>query len=288
MELLSIKKYIITNRNLDDKTVCFNKMSKDDFYTLEGVNKVDGQEEKYLIYDCSKKNQTFDFDLFDKIVSEDVDSIRVIIFENWENEINQYFNCYDYLNRNDKKKLSEYFDNKMSIYTQLCNSVCLYIDDPENFNEYIINVEKDFNNKLGMDNEKHKTLEGYIYNLSLYELKKLYNVTGQELFKKNVRKGTKNNSTVKEIKESFKQYLYCYVFEESRKLFNIDAKEELDTLMSDLEIDEAIISYNLPKFFWFNHNGITVFSFDDLGIDRSGCYIKFNPQKVSVINGHRR
>ncbi|MCB7430351.1 hypothetical protein LI224_18675, partial [Erysipelatoclostridium ramosum] len=58
---------------------------------------------------------------------------------------------------------------------------------------------------------KTETLEGYIYNLSLYELKKLYNITGDELFKKNVRKGLRKSITIDNIIKSFNDYIKAFI-----------------------------------------------------------------------------
>ena len=59
---------------------------------------------------------------------------------------------------------------------------------------------------------------------------------------------------------------------------------DIDTIKQNLEITD-IEKYSDPKYFWFCHNGITIYSFNDEKLDRSGASIVLNPSKVSVING---
>lgn len=279
LELKNVFEKIVENRKLNKDDIEKNKLEDEKdcrFYTLEGVNLENGEEEKYLIYDCSGKDTNFDYDKYKEKISEVVDSIPIFLFKNWDDEMNQYFGCYDKLDSGKKKKeLSNYFDTKLSFYTDIENSLKLYVKEPVNFNEYVL------------DSNKTNSLEGYIYNFSLKELKKLFNITGKELFKKNVRKGLKKNPIIEEIKVSFRNYLYTYLYSKLKE----DLKESnnyvdiIEEIKNDLVIHDSVIECNSPEYFWFCHNGITIFSYDDAKIDRSGNYISLNPDKVSVING---
>ena len=279
LKLKNVFEKIVENRKLDKKNIERKKLEGVEdccFYILEGVNLENGEEEKYLIYDCSVKDTNFDYDKYTEKFSEVVDSIPIFLFKNWDDEMNQYFECYDKLDSGNKKKnLSSYFDTKLSFYTDIENSLKLYVKEPENFNEYVL------------DSNKMDSLEGYIYNFSLKELKKLFNITGKELFKKNVRKGLKKNPTIEEIKVSFRNYLYTYLYSKLKEdLKRLDeCVDIIEEIKNDLVIHDSIIECNYPEYFWFCHNGITIFSYDDAEIDRSGNYISLNPDKVSVING---
>ena len=58
-QLKHIFERIITERNLDNTSESLNyeKLSDtENFYTLEGINKENGDEEKYLIYNCSNND----------------------------------------------------------------------------------------------------------------------------------------------------------------------------------------------------------------------------------------
>ena len=138
-----------------------------------------------------------------------------MIFKNWDDEINQFFDCRATLNAKNKMMLNHYFNNKLSLYTEMCDEIMLNIDDSANFNEYILNDYID------------ETPKGYIYNLSLLELKKLYNITGTELFKSNIRKGLEHDKNVNEIKKSFRNYLFTYIY---KKLENIIDSEKLKSI----------------------------------------------------------
>lgn len=255
-------------RCLDENTI-YRDTKCDRTYIIEGINSNNGNEERYLIYDCSDKNNNFNYKEYSLSLLDEASSIKVFVFKNWQDEMDQYFKCYDKLNGVEKKKLTIAFENKLSLYTEQQNEMRLRVEEPLNYLEYKVAIN---------DNE---SLDGYIYNFSLFELKRLFNITGKELFKKNVRKGLKS-STGEEIKKSFRRYLHTYLY--------LNVKNEINTndnndLISNLEINEQELLNDIPKIFWFKHNGITLFSYDKYEINRSGNYITLNPSKVSVING---
>ena len=61
LELKNVFEKIVENRKLNKDDIEKNKLEDERdcrFYTLEGVNLENGEEEKYLIYDCVEKIQT--------------------------------------------------------------------------------------------------------------------------------------------------------------------------------------------------------------------------------------
>lgn len=63
------------------------------------------------------------------------------------------------------------------------------------------------------------------------------------------------------------------------------SKEKCEKILELLEINYEIINDNIPEKFWFYHNGITIYSYDDKNIKRSNNIIRLNPDMISVING---
>ena len=279
IKLKKVYDRIIDIRKLDSDNCEITLLENEgyNFSTLEGINTENSAEEKYLIYNCSESGTKFNYNQYTKISSNTADSIPIFLFKNWDDEMGQYYECYDNLDNNNKrKKLADFFNEKISFYTDLIDikdKLRLYVNVPENFNEYI------------PDGNSIDAIEGYIYNFSLKELKKLFNITGRELFKENVRRGLNKNITVDEIKKSFRNYLYSYIYLEIKDKYDGE-KKNLD-LIREIENElEITFSYmNCPKYFWFYHNGITIFSYDEKKIDRSGSCITLNPNHVSVING---
>lgn len=274
-ELKKIINRIITERKLDSNTTVYKKnYNGKNFYSIEGINIQSGDEEKYLIYDCSRNDISFNYNEYASIISkDDANAIPILVFKNWDDEMQQYFTCRENLNGLDKKQLTDFFRYKSTIYTDMEDKIMLSIKNPENFNEHIVHTDG-----------KTETLEGYIYNLSLYELKRLYNITGDELFKKNVRKGLRKSITIDNIIKSFNDYIKAFIkmqLDNSKDTLN---SCDIDTIKQNLEITD-IEKYSDPKYFWFCHNGITIYSFNDEKLDRSGASIVLNPSKVSVING---
>lgn len=272
--MIELKK--IVNKIIEDRKLENSKFEKkcNQFYSLEGVNSENGENEAYLVYDCSIENNDFNYEDYTNKLDDYIDSISVIIFKNWDDEMRQYYTAYDKLKKgNQRRFLSNYFEHKLTYYTDIEPILKLYVEDEENYNEYIVK-----NNY----NDINKNIEGYIYNLTLKELKKLFNITGKSLFKENVRNGLKRNPIVEEIKRGFRKYLYSYICSDSNLVNkNIDVVEDIKI---EFGIDDETMKYNLPEFFWFCHNGITIFLSDNQ-IERSGSYISFNPEIVSVING---
>lgn len=277
IKLKKICDKIIDDRKLDKDTYDLNRVEGDEnyyFYTLEGINLENGVEEKYLLYDCSNKDNNFNYDQYIEKISEEVDLISIFLFKNWDDEIQQYYKSYDKLTNGIKrKKLKGFFNRKISFYTDIIDledNLKLHVNEPENYNEYIV------------ENETN-VIEGYIYNFSLKELKKLFNITGIDLFKENVRKGLKKNSTIDEIKKNFRNYLHTYLYLEVENILDKKYIDSIEEIKNELNLSYS--SINCPEYFWFCHNGITIFSYDKNKLDRSGNHISLCPSNVSVING---
>lgn len=244
----------------------------ENFSYFEGINSDNGIDVKVVIYDCSQKDSAFDYNLYTKMLqNEDGISIPITVFKDWDSEMELYFKALDCMSKlSDKRKLTEIFNTKLSMYTSGDEPIHLEPDNEINYDEY-----KSSNNEL----------EGYVYNISFYELKKIFNVKGRGLFEKNIRNGKSKGTEAEKLRKVFRNYINVFVYNQLLEDLAIRNKEEDNNLKDILTLDEVTLKNYTPENFWFYHNGITIFSYDEEEIDRSGRYITLNPQNISVING---
>lgn len=268
---------IIAKIQLDKNSINVEKKDKR-FWIIEGESEVGSVEERYFVYDCSDKDYRFEFEKYKNYMDEEEGiSYPIMVFRNWEHEWEVRGTIYNDLgNAADRRKLLKYFEKKASFYTELSDVITLEVEE-RGCNYLLYDIE--LKNKI--DNEKNM-LKGRIYNITFGELKKLFNVTGKDLFRKNVRAGLKNNGTGNSIRRKFKEYIRIGAYYEWIKRQPND--KEVEEIKSLFEIGEEA-DVRIPEAFWFYHNGITIFYFGDENIDFSGAQIKLNPKKVSVING---
>lgn len=245
------------------------------FCSIEGEGQ-NGIEERYIIYDCSETHHTFDFERYQKMMKDEEGiSQPIMVFPNWDKEWDIRQQTYNGLNKaSDKKQLLNWFEKKISYYTESGDNIELEVEDRgENYLEYEA--------KNGTKDEI-KRLCGRAYNVSFKELKKIYNVTGKELFRRNVRYGLKNDKTGEFLQLKFKEYIKIGAYLNWIEMHPDDEKK--DYLKKLFEIEDGYMS-RIPQNFWFYHNGITIFSYGDDKIDFSGKRIKLSPKNISVING---
>lgn len=245
---------------------------KERFWKIEGND----FEDSYVIYDCSKEGDKFDYQEYAEMMNlEEGISYQIIVFRNWECEIELKKEVYKKLkNATERKNLLRWFDRKISYYTELEDSIKLEVKGyGENYLEYA--------NCLNGPVHSQKIIKGRIYNLTFFELKKIFNVRGKDLFRKNVRFGLKDNKIGNQIRIKFKKYIKTGIYEEWKKRNSGNSIEKIKEIIG---LEEDYTEY-LPENFWFYHNGVTVFYYGKANIDFSGTTIKLNPQEISVING---
>ena len=155
----------------------------------------------------------------------------------------------------DKKEISETFDFFLTRYISGGDMLSLEVSDKGV-------------NYLTSPEYLESKINGYIYgivvNCSLYELKKIYNATGDRLFRGNVRQGIDDNNA--QLRRIFRNYL------------EIDDSEE-----RGIKEENGYDS----KLFWYSHNGVTVYVEDNenQNFTFEKSRIKLIPNECSVING---
>lgn len=264
---------IILRLQMDKKTMDLDNYPGDStgrFWRLEGINKNDGSDERCFIYDCSENDYEFDFGMYNSYMEKEEDVSRpIIIFKSWDCEQLIKKNILsDLKNASDKRKFLRYFERKESVYTDLMDNIELEVE--ENGVNYLDYRFSDSNDKI----------VGRVYNLSFAELKKVFNVTGTYLFRKNVRMGMKKNGG---LKENFQEYVKVGAYNQWLQKYPDD--KDNSQIKDIFEIEDLDLLVNLPGAFWFFHNGVTFFYYGKEEINFSGRLIKFNPREISVING---
>lgn len=191
----------------------------------------------------------------------------VLVFDNWEKEREYLLKLKNSLKSiKDKNIIEKIFSGAEKIYAKADQILKLKIDkDGLNYLE----------NPGSKDTEESK-ISGIVVNCNFSELKKVYNVTGSMLFKRNVRNGIEKNKSIRNI---FNQYFPEFFVDTDEDKFASRKNESI----TNTEID----NFNKSDLFWYSHNGITLFISSDVD---NGYYfendeISINPKAISVING---
>ena len=244
-------KRIAEKLDISFKDIITNETIKDSFSYWEVQN--ERSENAYLIYECDGKT-IFNIDEYKDIKNKiECDSEKaektsyfypVFVFKNLDEETRQYDLEY---NRNKtaqaRRELKDLFDEKISVYTQK-DCVAFHVeDDGVNYLEYA--------------NDK---IKGYIYNVSYWELKKLFVVQGKRAFRKNSRTSiSKSDATKKKVERSFRDYIVNGLIDGIKLIHSLNESEKEILIKALAEADIEKTEVNSPENFWFNHNGVTIF-----------------------------
>lgn len=194
-----------------------------------------------------------------------------VFFNDWEQERES---LRIFLKESDNAKERKIVNEMYSFITSI------YYETPE---ELHLKVDQEGINYLEMLRIKEVKLEAKIFNVSMLELKGLFNIRGKHLFKLNVRTGIENKKNGLELKEDFKNYLKVGLFNQVAKE-NTDT-DLLDSLSNYFGITESTKQKFNPDIFWYKHNGINIYMDEHALLDTSTHLVKLNPKLVSVING---
>lgn len=194
----------------DDASISSEECGEKTIY-LTGTNAVSRKEYNYLIF-CYDNNHKFNIKEYNT-VKEKTKTYAfytlIFIFDNLDQETFQYYEEYDKSTSRQKKVISEIFEKKVSVYRDK-RLIDIMVDDGINYLEY----------------KKFDGLKGYIYNVSFFELKKLFVVCGSDLFKQNVRLGVKSDSPEKrKLVSSFEKYVKVGFYNNIIGEFRIEEQE---------------------------------------------------------------
>nr|WP_315527143.1 hypothetical protein [Carnobacterium maltaromaticum] len=198
-----------------------------------------------------------------------IDTKPLLIFPQWEDEqifLELELSNKDYTGKQ-KKETKILFERARIVY--FSDTV-----------EVSMSLEKEGVNYLEYETAN---VDGFIYNISLIELKKLYNITGKNLFKDNVRIGVSNPKAMrlkKEFENTFEIGLY-HLFKQNKS--NLIPLEDIEDYLNSKLISNYENKEHILDEFWFHHNGITIFS--DANYKILGQQLSLSPYRVSVING---
>lgn len=113
------KNILKQQKNLDIEFDCISNTLDGYMYTADGIRRDTGNEENYIIYDCSMKNSEFKYSLFKETIKEYINYRPIIVFRNWDHEREAYHKNYDCLNAKEKKIFLDLFNKKISLYSDI-------------------------------------------------------------------------------------------------------------------------------------------------------------------------
>lgn len=198
----------------------------------------------------------------------------LMVFGSWEEEQDFRDNVVAEAKSGvEKRKIKKDLESLKTCYLIQDNEIELFLEEEGiNYLEY-----------KGVNTENESGI-GLVYNMSLKELYKLYNQTGSELFKDNVRLGI-SGSQANRLRDNFKTkfLLGLYGLNNSDDK-DSEFKEKVNEYLKENNGSDNFNGYqNALGNFWFHHNGITIYSSEKFRVAEDK--IIFNPLNVSVING---
>ena len=241
---------------------------KDSYYpgkkqalNLVDINATDGFRD-IIVYQFHGKHSSgqFAYKKFKKLIKQykrKENNLEIYVsFNDYEAEQREIENLRKKANNAlDKKEIRETFDFFLTRYISGEDMISLEVSD-KGVN-YLTSPEY-------LESKKNGEIYGIVVNCSLHELKKIYNATGNRLFRGNVRQGIDDNKA--QLRRIFRNYLEIEDSEEK------GSKEEN--------------GYD-SRLFWYSHNGVTVYveANESQNFTFEKGRIKLIPNECSVING---
>ncbi|QIH76415.1 hypothetical protein GTN31_08565 [Macrococcoides canis] len=176
-----------------------------------------------ILYDFYESKQEFLYDVLYNFINyeenDDIEDSYHQIYVSFKDWIHQKETHEDLLNRSttakEKKKINRLFDTIRTIYVEVPKTIEIDIDDDG------INY---LENNITLNNDDY--INSRIYNLTLFEIFKIYKYTGNSLFELNVRNGLKNAQS-KELKNTFNNYLKLSIYSTAKSSQNTELVKKL-------------------------------------------------------------
>lgn len=239
------------------------------FVLFDGYSKKDKEEIRLGVFDWTDNIENALEQYKSGLEKLKTDLIApVMVFEDLDSETEKFYEYYGKINAKAKNELQQMFDEKISVFTKSKNHIEITVEDNGiNFLEY----------------KKAEGVEGYIYNVSFWELKKIFNATGKKVFDENIRYGMKKeySGNIK-LKSVFYKYLIVGLYDKLCSIDELDGEEISDFFGEDF--NEDVINFIDRSKFWFYHNGVTIYTIAD-ELPRKNNKIIMNPNSISIING---
>ena len=265
-------------------------------YDKENFKVIDYFGDEYIVCDSSSNtdndNISSVMESIIKLNDENINYKFIFIFE----DLNVQYEVVKKLSAKQAKLITQIIDRSVVIYAgeKLVNIIIE--EEGINYLEYDI-----------YNNNNERLVFGRTVNCKLIEMKKLYEIDGNNLFKRNVRQGINSNTKHSlMLKNSFKESL-ARMFYINLKLINFfdnDAKieetaglfdnwstyflgkeryEQYSNDYDSFESSDAL--YKLLNSFWYMHNGVTIISLCKDGLSMNKDIITIDCKSVQVLNG---
>ncbi|TFJ72013.1 PDDEXK family nuclease [Carnobacterium maltaromaticum] len=215
----------------------------------------------YIFIDFTSRNRYFSKDTIDLSIEKNLRSLCV--FDDWFSYQKEKKELLKDRNGMNAKEINIFFDQ----------SEIVYVNEKE---DITLNLEEQGINYLDYNSSEFENLKSAIYTIPFSEIFKLYNVTGNNLFKANVRQ-RKRGASSKTLREDFKESIHAYASIEFEDIFD---EEEV---LTNLTIYPQTKMYGKIDF-WLKHNGITIY-YEGENLKINASSITLSPSKAQVING---
>ncbi len=245
--------------NLEEIEITRANDSAEGYYNVQGIDNNTQEPVEGDLYIDDGISAGFDYDTYKKQCPEEKTFIAV--FNDYTRERELYINA-KYKKQNEKH-FRAMWETKVSIYRESISSIKLTVDK-EGIN-YL-----EFNNG---------DIEGFCFNAKMVELLELLRVTGNNLYRDNVRIGLSRGVLSRRLKDLFRDYIVTSILDDDKFCDKYGVRGKLENEQN---------SKRPASLFWYSHNGITIYSKkqdNQSRIKRYASVVELQPNEVSVING---
>lgn len=269
---ITLKEIFGENANEANRIISEDKVV--DIYDIDGI--------EYCVF---MKNDNNKFENIIKYQLEDIDRRFIMIYKDYRELFHDNLEKSEiYKELNISKNVMKQTGNYIKV-----NGTTIFTTG----NEVTFHLEEEGANYLTYEDTGNA--RGDVLSISIRDLIKLYNVQGNNLYKRNIReglvqKGEKNNLLYDSFKAQFMTEFIRYL--KSIKYREKDINKVKDDLIKIFQISkrqlEEYNNFDLTienENFWFKHNGITIVADSERSVKHELSVITFKAKEVQVVNG---